>query len=195
MRVLRYLLAAVLILLLTAVFYVAVVLGTPQETAAQEQALPAASASFSVSAPQSVDFPAQVLVLADGSGWSFTGGSCYDQSFENGVARIAMLQWRNDAGETLTCATVYPARAVTLLRDDAFALASGTPVTVAGVAMIRLTDGSRVRLQASGSEAAWVLTLPAMEEQTLSTLLQSVMLISPAESSRGNSHKVHFSLL
>ena len=179
MKVVRYLLASVLILMLTVVFYVAVVLGMPQETEQSDQSLPAASASVTVVSPQSVVFPARVLTLTDGSGWQFAGGSCYDMTFENGVARIAALQWQNGSGESLTCTTIYPARAVSLMNDGSFSLASGTPVSVAGMSMICLAGAQGIRLQATGDDAAWMMTLPAMEQEALSELLRYAILLTP----------------
>ena len=182
-RILRVVLGFTLAIVTAVVFYLGVILGMPQDDGTDKQAvtiLPSLSRSFS--SLHEIDheaFPARFLLLADGSGWHFTGGTAVDAAFDSGLARRIDLRWQDDQGHELVCSTVCPAEAVGLLTDSSYELASGRSVAVAGIGMVYSKKPDGYRFHASGSDAAYAVYLPRLESQSVLDLLQLVMLVSP----------------
>lgn len=115
---------ALLCLLLMAAFYLAVIIGQPQEdetasTVTPRTDQPLLSAGQDVVTITSADdlplllrmFPAPALTPTT-SGWTLVVGTCYDVAFENGMGRILTLTLTYQASDTIqvTLTSIYPAR-------------------------------------------------------------------------------------
>lgn len=118
---------ALLCLLLMAAFYLAVIIGQPQEdetasTVTPRTDQPLLSAGQDVVTITSADdlplllrmFPAPALTPTT-SGWPLVVGTCYDVAFENGMGRILTLTYQASDTIQVTLTSIYPARAIALL--------------------------------------------------------------------------------
>ena len=140
-RILRAVLFCLLAAALIFVFYVAVVMGQPQEdltgrafTPRAAQALPEPlSAAISLADDRELSalaqaFPAPVMYAADDA-LVFLSGQCADVPFEDGVARVVTLVYRTADFCTLQVESILPARALSLLEDGEFPPRQVTPGT------------------------------------------------------------------
>lgn len=113
---------ALLCLLLMAAFYLAVIIGQPQEdetasTVTPRMDQPLLSAGQDVVTITSADdlplllrmFPAPALTPTT-SGWPLVVGTCYDVAFENGRGRILTLTYQASDTIQVTLTSIYPAR-------------------------------------------------------------------------------------
>lgn len=90
-------------LMLVALFYLAVVLGQPQEpenpiTVSQDQPLLAASPALNIQSERQIStlsetFPVPILAFMEGMGPTLQSGTSYDLAFENGFARLTELTY------------------------------------------------------------------------------------------------------
>ena len=171
-RVLRGMLLALASAVLVLLFYVAVVMGqdladvngAARETGAQ--ALPAPLEQvIELNSEEEIRslaeiFPAPVM-YAGGKTLTFTGGSCEDVPFEDGVARVVTLTYRTEDFDTLTLQSIYPARAVSLLEQEGYTFTGMTTDKMVGLHYVAMQSAINIRLHAQGDEALYVLTLPA----------------------------------
>lgn len=176
-------------LLLIAVFYVAVVLGHPQQEEGAVQVLqnqPLLAGSPAVNLARGDDptallvtFPAPVLHAPADSGATLVQAASYDVAFENGFARMADLTYEASFnGETRqwSVRTIYPARAISLVEKGSFRMASATAQTVAGQSFIRMENADTLRLHAQGSEAVYLITLPKEAAANHPDMLRTLQL-------------------
>lgn len=183
----RYVVGAIAAALLLVVFYLAVILGQPQESedvlvrADPHQPLLAASPAVNITDEGQLDllaeaFPAALLRPMSGSGLTFVSGTSYDTAYENGFARRVVLTYQTYEGQTLTMESLYPARALTLLPKGAYHLASIAGQSLAGMSSVRMEDGSTIRLHAQSETGLYSLTVPMMDSSDLAALTRSLQL-------------------
>lgn len=185
-RVLRALGTAALTLLLAAVFYVAVVLGEPQEVEKvvvplQDQPLLQASPAMTIEGEGSLQallnaFPVPVMHPLPGSGLTLVSGVSYDAAFERGFGRIVSLTYTDGMGREMTVESIYPARALALMGRKDYRLAGVAGQSLAGLKSVRMENGASIRLHAQAEDAIYVVTLPRMESQELIGFTRSLQL-------------------
>ena len=185
-RVLKALGTAVLTLLLAAVFYVAVVLGEPQEVEKvvnplQDQPLLQASPAVTIEGEGNLPvllnaFPVPVMHPLSGSGLTFVSGVSYDAAFERGFGRIVSLTYTDGMGREMTVESIYPARALSLMGRKDYHLAGVAGQSLAGLKSVRMENGSSIRLHAQAEDAIYVVTVPKMESQELIGFTRSLQL-------------------
>ena len=178
-------------LLLVALFYLAVVLGQPQEpenpiTVAQDQPLLAASPALNIQSERQLTtltqtFPVPILAFMEGMGPTLQSGSSYDLAFENGFARLGELHYTTDNGMAFTLTTIYPARALSLLEKGGYTLMGAAAQNLTGLTAVRMEDKEHIRLHAQASDAVYALTVPQMSEDSLSTVTRVLQLVSPED--------------
>ena len=176
-RVLKTLVTALITVLLAVVFYVAVILGEPQEVdrvvkPLTDQPLLLASPAVQIEGEGQLSallnaFPAPVMHPLSGSGLRLTSGTCYDTAFEDGFGRIVSLTYVNDAGQEMTVESIYPARALSLMGRKDYHLAGVAGQSLAGLKSVRMENGASIRLHAQAEQAIYVVTLPKMESAEL----------------------------
>lgn len=176
-------------LLLIALFYLAVVLGQPQEpenpvTVSQDQPLLAASPALNIQSERQLSalseaFPVPILAFMEGMGPTLQSGTSYDLAFENGFARLTRLEYTTDSGLSFTLTTIYPARALSLLEKGDFTLTGAAAQNLTGLTAVRMEDKGHIRLHAQANDAVYALTVPQMSDESLSTVTRVLQLVSP----------------
>lgn len=189
-RVLRFILTALLSIVLIAVFYVAVVIGQPQPNAEADAAplpeqplLSPLSAAIRITREQdfallSEAFPAKILSPQYGDALIFVEGTCSDAAFEGGLGRIVTLTYRTDDFKTVTLRSIYPARALDLMGKGDYRFSSMPVQTVAQLRAIPMENSTTLRLHAQSSEALYVLTFPRVATDVLRTWITPLQLFS-----------------
>lgn len=187
-RLLRALLTALLAALLIAVFYVAVIMGHPQEDGASviearmDQPLQGRmEAPLLITDDSGLDallaeFPAPVLQPLYGSALTFVRGTCEEAAFEDGFGRIVTLVYHTDSGEEMTLTNIYPARALSLLEKGDYTLRGTAGPTLATMRSVRMENDAGVRLHAQGTDALYAITVPHMDEAALRQLTGTLQL-------------------
>lgn len=185
-RVLKPIGTALLAVLLAVVFYVAVILGEPQEAdqAVQPlqdqpllQASPAVTIDGEVNLPALLNsFPVPVMHPLSGSGLRLVSGASYDAAFEDGFGRIVSLKYISDAGQEMTVESIYPARALSLMGRKDYHLAGVAGQSLAGLKSVRMENAAGIRLHAQAEEAIYVVTVPKMDSSELISLTRSLQL-------------------
>ena len=176
-------------LLLITLFYLAVVLGQPQEpenpvTVSQDQPLLAASPALNIQSERQLSalseaFPVPILAFMEGMGPTLQSGTSYDLAFENGFARLTRLEYTTDSGLSFTLTTIYPARALSLLEKGDFTLTGAAAQNLTGLTAVRMEDKDHIRLHAQANDAVYALTVPQMSDESLSTVTRVLQLVSP----------------
>ncbi len=188
-RILKVVLIALLTVVLTGVFYIAVVMGQPQtdatdKTRMTKQALlePLASPLTIGDAPAlkelAAAFPAPVMYMSHRS-LTFVKGECADVPFEDGVARVVTLTYRTADYDTLTVQSIYPARALSLLGKDGRTFMGIIHDKMAGYDYVAMKDAATCRLHAQGEEALYVFTTPLVELGVLDQWTNGLQLYRP----------------
>ena len=120
-RIVKAVIAALLTIVLLAAFYIAVIMGNPQEeessaiTAKMDQPLLTAMSSPVLIREQGqlgalLDaFPAPVMAAMNSPALTFVQGLCEDVPFEGGLGRRVTLTYRTAAGASVTVTSLYPA--------------------------------------------------------------------------------------
>lgn len=185
-RVLKAIGTALLTVLLAAVFYVAVILGEPQEVEQavqplQDQPLLQGSPAITIDGESHLaellnTFPVPVMHPLPGSGLTLMSGVSYDVAFENGFGRIVSLKYANDAGQEMTVESIYPARALSLMGRKDYHLAGVAGQSLAGLKSVRMENDANIRLHAQAEEAIYVVTVPKMASSELIALTRSLQL-------------------
>lgn len=188
-KVVRWFVTALVALLLVSVFYLAVILGQPQESenAVQVdllQPLLSASPAVTITAEAELQslldsFPVPVLHAMSGSGLTLLSGSSYDQAYGSGFARIAQLVYQSPAGLQMTVTSIYPARALEMLGKDEMHIASTSGQALAGMASVRMESDTVIRLHAQSENGLYAVTVPMMDTSDLTELIRSLQLSSP----------------
>ncbi|MBQ2952448.1 MAG: hypothetical protein IJE07_02720 [Clostridia bacterium] len=192
-RVVRVMLLTLLAIVLLCVFYIAVVMGQPQQDAAgsqrsvrEEQALPepldapVMIADDAALGDVAAAFPAPVMYAA-GKTLTFVSGACEDVPFEDGVARVVTLTYLTADFDTLTVQSIYPARALSLLEGEGRSFTGVTVDTLAGIRYVAMQDAATVRMHAQGEEALYVFTTPLAEYRVIDQWTNALQLYRPAE--------------
>ena len=188
-KALRIILGTLLAVVMIAVFYVAVVLGHPQENpekviVSQNQPVLTASPAVTLTAESELDamlqaFPVAALYAVEGSGLTLTGGMSYDAIYEDGFARIMILNYSADvhaAPVQLSVQSIYPARALEFVQKGDYHIAHVAGQPLAGMQSVRMEDGEHIRLHAQAEEGIYVLTVPSMNADELAAVTRSLQL-------------------
>lgn len=185
-RLVKIILGSLLTVLLLAAFYIAVVMGNPQEdgapavTAKMDQPLLTAMSSPILIREQGqlgalLDaFPAPVMAAMNSTVLTFQQGLCEDVPFEGGLGRRVSLTYRTAAGATVTVVSLYPARTPMDKADYTFFAATGLPL--AGLRSVRMENADTIRMHAQGPDALYVITLPKLSAADLRTLTSTLQL-------------------
>lgn len=192
-KALHVLLMTLLAVILVALFYLAVILGQPEEPENaididQTQPLLTASPALNIQSERQVAalaeaFPVPVLAFMEGMGPVLVSGTSYDQAYEGGFARICELRYTTDNGLEITLATIYPARAVELLGKDGYTLTGAAAQNLTGLTAVRMENADHIRLHAQASDAIYVLTLPKLTDDTITTVTRVLELVSKESAS------------
>ena len=192
-KALHVLLMTLLAVILVALFYLAVILGQPEEPENamdidQTQPLLTASPALNIQSERQVAalaeaFPVPVLAFMEGMGPVLVSGTSYDQAYEGGFARICELRYTTDNGLEITLATIYPARAVDLLGKDGYTLTGAAAQNLTGLTAVRMENADHIRLHAQASDAIYALTLPKLTDDTITTVTRVLELVSKESTS------------
>lgn len=190
-RILRAVLFCLLAAALIFVFYVAVVMGQPQEdltgrafTPRAAQALPEPlSAAISLTDDRELSalaqaFPAPVMYAEDDA-LVFLSGQCADVPFEDGVARVVTLTYRTADFRTLQVESILPARALSLLEDGERTFLRRSADTMADIEYVAMQDATTLRMHAQGEEALYVLTAPLADGSVIRQWTGAMRLSRP----------------
>lgn len=193
-KLLKWLLSAILVAVLLAVFYLAVIIGHPQENperveVAQSQPLLTASPAGMLAAPEELPgllkaFPVPALYAVEGNDLTLTGGISYDAAYGDGFARVLTLTYDAHVGDRqvqVEVQSIYPARALSLVPKGDYHIAESAGQTLAGLPSVRMENGQKIRLHVQGSQGIYVLTVPTMTTQELSAVVRSLQLYTSAE--------------
>lgn len=185
-KAVRMVLAAVLTVVLMAVFYLAVILGQPQEdpdavAVAQDQPLLTASPAVTLASAQELEamlqsFPVPALYAADTSQLTLAGGTSYDLAYEDGFARVLALSYTTPSGARVEVQSIYPARALTFVQRGDYRLSNTLGQTLGGLQSVRMEDGASIRLHVQGAEGIYVVTVPTMTEEELTNVTRGLQL-------------------
>lgn len=187
-RIVKAVLASLLIVLLLAAFYIAVIMGNPQEaessaiTARQDQPLVEAMSSPLLITEQGQlgllldQFPAPVMAAMHSSVLTFETGLCEDVAFEDGLGRIVTLAYRTAEDTLVTVKSIYPARALSLIDKGDYSFSSTAGLPLAGLRSVRMENAAGLRMHAQGSDALYVVTLPELSATALRTLTSTLQL-------------------
>lgn len=192
-KALHVLLMTLLAAILVALFYLAVILGQPEEPENaididQTQPLLTASPALNIQSERQVAalaeaFPVPVLAFMEGMGPVLVSGTSYDQAYEGGFARICELRYTTDNGLEITLTTIYPARAVELLGKDGYTLTGAAAQNLTGLTAVRMENADHIRLHAQASDAIYALTLPKLTDDTITTVTRVLELVSKESAS------------
>lgn len=192
-KALHVLLMTLLTVILVALFYLAVILGQPEEPENaididQTQPLLTASPALNIQSERQVAalaeaFPVPVLAFMEGMGPVLVSGTSYDQAYEGGFARICELRYTTDNGLEITLTTIYPARAVELLGKDGYTLTGAAAQNLTGLTAVRMENADHIRLHAQASDAIYALTLPKLTDDTITTVTRVLELVSKESTS------------
>ena len=187
-KALHVLLMTLLAVILVALFYLAVILGQPEEPENaididQTQPLLTASPALNIQSERQVAalaeaFPVPVLAFMEGMGPVLVSGTSYDQAYEGGFARICELRYTTDNGLEITLTTIYPARAIELLGKDGYTLTGAAAQNLTGLTAVRMENADHIRLHAQASDAIYALTLPKLTDDTITTVTRVLELVS-----------------
>lgn len=187
-RIVKAILASLLTALLLAAFYIAVIMGNPQEepssaiTAKMDQPLLSAMSSPIMITEQGQlgalleAFPAPVMAAMNTTAMTFQQGLCEDVAFEDGLGRRVTLTYRTAEGAAVTVTSLYPARALSLVAKSDYTISGTTGLPLAGLRSVRMENAATVRMHAQGSDAIYVVTLPALSAADLRSLTSTLQL-------------------
>lgn len=187
-RIVRTVLLALLSVVLLFAFYIAVIMGNPQEEASsaltvrQDQPLVTALDSALLITSESdlnallTAFPAPMMAAMRSTALTFEKGVCRDVPFEDGLGRIATLTYRTAEGAAVTVSSIYPARALSLIEKEDYTFSADTGLPLAGLRSVRMENTASIRMHAQGSEALYVVTLPRLSATALRTLTSTLQL-------------------
>lgn len=185
-RIVKAVLGALLTVVLLAAFYLAVIMGNPQEaesaaiTPQMDQPLLEAMSSPVMITQQGQlgalleVFPAQVLAAMNTPTLTLQQGLCEDVPFEDGLGRKVTLTYRTAGGAAVTVVSIYPARAVELIPKGDYTISGTAGLTLAGLRSVRMENSGTIRMHAQGETALYVVTLPKLSAAELRTLTQTL---------------------
>jgi len=177
-----------LTVLLLAAFYIAVIMGNPQEDAAsavtvkQDQPLlTAMGAPILIRTPDQLGllldvFPAPVMAAPAGGALVFEQGLAEDVPFLGGLGRRITLTCRTAEGLPVTIVSLYPTRAVDLVEKGDYRFSNTVGHPLAGLASVQMENTDTIRMHAQGPEAIYVVTLPKLTGMALRSLTSTLQL-------------------
>lgn len=191
-KALKAVLATLLTLLVVAVFYLAVILGQPQENPdavviSTDQPVLTASPAVTLSSAEQLEsmlqaFPVSALYAADSSSLSLSGGTSYDMAYEDGFARILTLSYTTEAGTRVEVQSIYPARALDFVPKGDYHIGQVAGQSIAGLESVRMENGQSIRLHVQAAEGIYVLTVPTMTADELASVTRALQLyVDPQE--------------
>ncbi len=185
-RGIKAVLLTLLTIVLLAAFYLAVVMGNPQEDSApavqpDQPLLTALDAPVIISESGQLGqvlraFPAPVMAASNPSVAAFESGICQDVPFEDGLGRMVTLAYRTAEGKPLTVTSIYPARATALISKGEYAISSTAGLPLAGLRSVRMEAPGSICMHAQGAEALYVVTLPELSGMALRTLTATLQM-------------------
>lgn len=187
-RIARAALSVLLTAVLLAAFYLAVIMGNPQSEEStgvtvnmDQPLLTALPASVLIRDQGQLNellsrFPAPVMAAMNPAGMTFEQGLCQDVPFEGGIGRTVILSYRTAEGSEVTVMSIYPARALSLVKKGDYTLSAAPGLTLATLRSVRMENGRTVRMHAQGPEALYVVTLPARPTDTLRSFTSTLQL-------------------
>ena len=185
-RIVKAVLATLLTVVLLAAFYLAVIMGNPQEAESaaitpqlDQPLLDAMSSPIMITQPSQLGalldaFPGQVLAAMNAPSMTFQQGVCEDVPFEGGLGRKVTLTYRTAEGAAVTVVSVYPARATALIPKADYTFSSTGGLTLAGLRSVRMENSQTIRMHAQGTDALYLVTLPKLPEANLRALTQTL---------------------
>lgn len=185
-RIVKAVLATLLTVVLLAAFYLAVIMGNPQEAESatitpqmDQPLLTAMSSPIMITDPSQLGalleaFPGQVMAAMNSPAMTLQQGICEDVAFEDGLGRKVTLTYRTAEGAAVTVVSIYPARALDLVPKADYTFSSTGGLTLAGLRSVRMENGQTIRMHAQGTDALYVVTLPQLPEGALRTLTQTL---------------------
>ena len=190
-RMMRSVLTILAALLLIALFYVAVVMGQPQESATpgvevrmDQPLLPQLPAAVRITDEKDIDrltdvFPAPLLHAAYGRALVFVEGVCSDLAWSEGLGRVVTLTYRTEDFDTLTVSSIYPARALELVGKEDYTFTGRMGQTIGGLRTVPMQNSTNLRLHAQDEEALYVLTAPLATDPVLRQWTAAMQLYQP----------------
>ena len=187
-QIVKAVLATLLTIVLLAAFYLAVIMGNPQEeessaiTPKMDQPLLNAMSSPIMITQQSQlgalleAFPAPVMAAMNTPAMAFQQGRCEDVPYEGGLGRKVTLTYRTAEGAAVTVVSLYPARALELVPKADYTISGTTGLPLAGLRSVRMENAASVRMHAQGTDAIYVVTLPVLSASALRTLTSTLQL-------------------
>lgn len=194
-KAIRIIFGTVAAVIAIAVFYVAVVLGQPQQNpetvvVSADQPVLTASPAYNLASESELDamlrgFPVPALYAVEGSGLTLSGGMSYDVAYEDGFARVMLLNYTAPLGEKtvqLQVQSIYPARALEFVQKGEYHIGAVAGQSLAGMQSVRMEDGENIRLHAQAEKGIYVLTVPVMTADELAAVTRSLQLYVQEES-------------
>lgn len=187
-RTIKAILLTLLTIMLLAAFYIAVIMGNPQEeesaaiTARQDQPLLDAMSSPVIITEQGqlglllAEFPAPVMAAMNSNAIAFAQGLCQDVAYEDGLGRVVNLTYRTAEGAAVTVTSIYPARALELVEKGDYTISGTSGLPLAGLRSVRMDSAGSIRMHAQGTEALYVVTLPSLSNSALRSLTSTLQL-------------------
>ncbi len=173
---------------LMGLFYLAVVLGQPQDDGAEpivakqnQPKLTALPSAILITDDRDLAdilaaFPAPVMHSSYGNALTFEQGLCRDVSYEGGLGRIVTLTYRTETRAALTVTSIYPARALDLMGKGDYTISGMAGQNLAGLRSVRMENEGTIRLHAQGTDALYVVTTDKTDGAVLRQLTASLML-------------------
>lgn len=190
-RILRRSLTVLAALLLLGAFYLAVVLGQPQEgdppvQADRNQPLLSASPAVTITEDSRMNeltgpFPVPVLCAVSGGNLTLVSGVSCDVAYEGGFARRITLTYQTPAGQQLLVESLYPARALSLMGKGDYHMAGVAGQPLAGLQSVRMENDDTIRLHAQSETGLYIVTAPRMDSSDLAALTRSLQLTGKEE--------------
>ena len=145
--------------------------GSPAVQITSEEEIPGLMASF----------PAPVMSFMSGSGLRFVSGVSADISLQGGFGRVVTLYWQTEDGEPLILDSIYPASALTLLRQEAYRFSRTAGPVLFGQDSVRMENGDKIRVHTATDTGLYAVTLPRSLSGRLSSIARSLQLFMTQE--------------
>lgn len=190
-KILDRLLTGLVVLIALVVFYLAVIIGQPNEEALLAAAEPTSpQALLSARLPESIGqegdisrlldaFPAPIMRLPPIQGLSFVEGKSFDVAYRGAFARVAELHYQTQSGSVIILQSIYPRDAYSLLDTKSYSLTPMIGYTMLHLPAVRMDADNFIRFHLAGEEALYLLTLPISDEAIAVSLLNQTQLEIP----------------
>ena len=186
----RKIIAIVLVILLLAVFTLALVILAPERTGKKDEpvTLPELSSSPAIHTAAESDlyklylsFPVPVMSYLSGSGMTFVSGDAADCPLEKGFARTVTLNWLSPENVPVTLVSVFPPSATELLQNGEWHFSSVSGSSLFGENSVRMEDNETIRLHTQTDHGLYYVTVPKEAAPSLTELTRSLQLFSVCE--------------